>query len=240
MNRLFFGLCFLLSQSLASYAQQQALHPTATLPFSGVRFSEMEKTMIRQGLINVKYWIPDAILDIRYATDNNFLHVNVYGDYNKCYLQPDVVKKLQKADSLLKVTKPNWKFVMYDCARPVSVQVKMWDVLKMPAAEKGKYVSNPKNLSVHNLGAAVDIALADEQGKYLDMGTEFDYFGDLAYPFMESTLVQQGKLTQTQVENRKILRAAMKGAGFSNVPYEWWHFNAYSRNLAREKYGRID
>jgi zinc D-Ala-D-Ala dipeptidase len=72
------------------------------------------------------------------------------------------------------------------------------------------------------------------------MGTDFDYFGNLAYPFCEPQLVREGKLTIEQVENRKVLRLAMKKAAFSNVPYEWWHFNAYSRNIATSKYQRID
>lgn len=212
----------------------------ATIPSKAVVFSELEIDMVKQGLVNIKRLIPDAILDIRYASENNFLKVSVYGDYKRCYLQPDVALKLVKADSILKSLKPGWKFVLFDCARPVSVQLKMWDALKMPAAEKGKYVSNPKNLSVHNVGAAIDLSLADEKGNYLDMGTDFDHFGDLAYPFMEQSLLKQGKLNESQVENRKTLRVAMKKAGFSNVPYEWWHFNAFSRNIARAKYVRID
>lgn len=196
--------------------------------------------MRREGLVNVKYIIRDAILDIRYASEDNFMKTNVYGDYDQCYLQPEVAKKLRVADSILKRHKPGWRFVLYDCARPVSVQFRMWKSLDMPAAEKGKYLSNPNNLSVHNLGAAVDIALADENGKYADMGTEYDYFGELAYPFMESSMLAQGKLTGEQVENRKILRLALKTAGFTNVPHEWWHFNAFGRNIAKIKYKKID
>lgn len=196
--------------------------------------------MIRHGLKNVRYFIPDAVIDLRYASENNFLKTNVYGDFNACYLQADVIARLVKADSVLKVLKPGWRFVFYDCTRPVSVQKKMWEVLDVPIAEKGKYVSNPKNLSVHNLGAAVDISLADEKGNYADMGTDFDYFGELAYPFMENALLKKGLLSPEQVANRKVLREVMKQAAFSNQPYEWWHFNAYSRPLAKQKYNSVD
>ena len=226
--------------SLCLRGQSAGLPEVCGRTVSTVRFSELETRLIRQGLVNVKKLIPDAILDIRYATANNFLGANVYGAFNQCYLQPDVARKLQKADSLLKASHAGWRLLLYDCARPVSVQQKMWDMLKMPAAEKGKYVSNPAHLSVHNLGAAVDLSLADETGKPVDMGTDFDHFGDLAYPFMEAQLLREGKLTENQVKNRQILRAAMKGAGFSGIPHEWWHFNSASRNLARDRYRKID
>lgn len=240
MNRLLFILCFLWAAATGTYAQRNALAGVSAVPGFSQRFSALEMQMIRQGLVNIQRYVPDAVLDIRYATENNFLGVNVYGRYDRCYLQPEVAAKLHRADSLLKVSRPGWKLVLYDCTRPVSVQQKMWDALKMPRAEKGKYVSNPQNLSVHNLGAAVDLGLADERGRYADMGTEFDYFGELAYPFMEEQLLREGRLSAEQVANRQVLRSAMRRAGFSAIPHEWWHFNADSRNVARAKYIRID
>lgn len=240
MNRCLLLLCFFVAHGCGLFAQSRSLARLCGVADVAGRFTGLELQLIRQGMVNAKKYVPDAILDVRYATTNNFLGVNVYGSYNLCYLQPDVALKLQRADSILKVTRPGWKFVLYDCARPVSVQQKMWDALKMPAAEKGKYVSNPKNLSVHNLGAAIDLGLADDKNAYVDMGTEFDYFGELAYPFMEGQLVRAGKLTEAQVQNRQVLRTAMRGAGFSGIPYEWWHFNSQSRHLARTRYGRVD
>lgn len=240
MNRSHFLLCFLWVLALPAAAQSLSARKAAAGSSARTRVSELETRLIAQGLVNVKKYIPDAILDIRYASTNNFLGVNVYGAYNKCYLQPDVARKLQKADSLLKGRYPGWKLVLYDCARPVSVQQKMWDALDMPPAEKGKYVSNPKHLSVHNLGAAVDLGLAEASGRYADMGTEFDFFGDLAYPYLETQWLKMGKLTQNQVKNRQILRDAMRGAGFSGIPHEWWHFNSGSREVVRNRYRRID
>ena len=120
-----------------TYAQRHALAEISAVPGFSRRFSALELQMIRQGLVNVQRYVPDAVLDIRYATENNFLGVNVYGRYDRCYLQPEVAAKLHRADSLLKVSRPGWKLVLYDCARPVSVQQKMWDALQMPRAEKG-------------------------------------------------------------------------------------------------------
>lgn len=191
-------------------------------------------------MVNVKRYVPDAIVDIRYATDSNFVGVNIYGSYNKCYLQKDVALRLQTADSALKTSRPGYKFVLYDCARPVWAQQKLWDSLKVPLAQKGKYVSNPRNKSVHNFGAAVDLSIADPNNVYADMGTPFDYFGEEAYPYMEAYFLKKGRLTDEQIGNRQMLRQVMAAAGFRVVPHEWWHFNACSREKARSIYTFVE
>ena len=62
----------------------------------------------------------------------------------------------------------------------------------------------------------------------------------MAYPTKEAYLLKIGKLTNQQVENRKILRNAMKKAGYSSIVSEWWHFNALPRKQARARYGFIE
>jgi D-alanyl-D-alanine dipeptidase len=241
VNRIFLFLCFSIIIGGHLFSQRKALSSPVNASFNLLpRFTETELDMIRAGMVNVKRYIPDAILDIRYATHSNFVGINVYGSYNKCYLQKDVALRLQKADSILKATLPGYKFVLYDCARPVWAQQKLWDSLKVPLAEKGKYVSNPKNKSVHNFGAAVDLSLADPKSCSVDMGTPFDYFGEEAYPYMESHFLKTGVLNKEQVGNRQLLRKVMSAAGFRVVPHEWWHFNACSREKARAIYTYVE
>ncbi|MGQ3132679.1 MAG: M15 family metallopeptidase [Flavobacteriales bacterium] len=191
----------------------------------------------KHGLVNVLDAVPDAGIDIKYSDTLNFTATDVYGPYCACHLLPVVTDKLRVADSLLKKENPELRFVFYDCARPVSVQERMWKALGyISLNERGRYLSNPKNHSVHNYGAAVDIALADTSGKLLDMGTAFDHFGPEAYPYMEKTLLMQGILTQEQVNNRLLLRKVMLGAGFRQQPFEWWHYNAMGRPEAKMRY----
>ena len=102
--------------------------------------------------------------------------------------------------------------------------------------EKSKYVSNPKNGSLHNYGAAVDITVAKKNGVALDMGTPYDFFGEAAEPQLESILLANGTLTAIQIQNRKILREVMVKAGFIQLPTEWWHYNACPREDAKIKY----
>jgi D-alanyl-D-alanine dipeptidase len=68
------------------------------------------------------------------------------------------------------------------------------------------------------------------------MGTKYDFFGEMAYPKKEERLLKAGKLSQKALDNRLILRNAMKQAGFMPIEYEWWHFNAFSRKVAKEKF----
>jgi D-alanyl-D-alanine dipeptidase len=101
-------------------------------------------------------------------------------------------------------------------------------------------VSNPRNGSLHNFGAAVDLSIVDENGIELDMGTPYDYFGELAYPREENRLVKEGKLSHLQALNREILRNVMHEAGFSGITTEWWHFNSCSRPEAFERYDIVE
>jgi D-alanyl-D-alanine dipeptidase len=49
-------------------------------------------------------------------------------------------------------------------------------------------------------------------------------------------LLLEGRLTEEQINNRKLLRDIMHKAGFSYLPTEWWHFNSCSRPEAMQKY----
>jgi len=195
-----------------------------------------EQELIRNGLLDASKHVKNLHIDIRNSSTNNFLGKDVYGNFCKCYLQPDVVNKLAKAAQMLDTIAEGIHLLALDCARPLSVQQKMWDALEMPAAEKGKYVSNPANHSVHNYGAAIDITLCDETGKELDMGTPYDFFGPEAYPYAENDMVAKGKLTEDQVNRRRLLRRILESQRFRNVAHEWWHFNLYTREVAKKKF----
>ncbi|GAB3264404.1 M15 family metallopeptidase [Larkinella harenae] len=202
---------------------------------------KLEQAMIRQGLVDVQQVDPTVLVELKYSTTDNFVGKDVYGDLTRAYLQPMAARKLAKASTLLRQKHPELRLLVYDATRPRSVQWDLWNTLKhLPPAERGKYVSNPRNGSVHNYGCAVDLTLAMPDGKPLDMGTKFDYFGELAYPEKEDQLLRQGKLTQKQVGNRRLLRSVMQKAGFSYLKAEWWHFNAVSRAEAKRLYPIVE
>jgi zinc D-Ala-D-Ala dipeptidase len=200
----------------------------------------LEKSLIDAGLVNVFLLDTNIIVDLKYSSTDNFLGIDLYGDFNNCYLQPDVADKLIQAQKYLNEIKPGYHLLIFDAARPRSIQQKFWDTLKMPVSEKVKFVANPKNGSLHNFGAAVDISIADENRIPLDMGCPYDYIGELAYPTSETKLLSEGKLTQQQVDNRKLLRTVMYKAGFFNIQTEWWHFNSCRREDAVLNYKIIE
>ncbi len=208
---------------------------------SGDTLGELEKGLIAAGLVNIKEVIPGVFVDLKYSSTDNFFGEDVYGDLKNAYLQPVVAEKLKISHDWLKVRHPDLTFLIYDGVRPRSVQQILWDNLDKPDSIKPLYVADPKRGSLHNYGVAVDLTLANaETGEALDLGTPYDYFGYPAYPDREEQMLREGKLTQEHVARRKILRQAMKAGGFSGIGSEWWHFDAYSRKQAAEKFSIVE
>ncbi len=202
--------------------------------------SKWDSLFIKTGLVSIQQLDSSIQQDLKYSTNDNLMKYDVYGDLDKVYLQKDAAEILVKAQKILKSIDSNLSIVIYDAARPLSIQKIMWDTLQMTYSEKIKYVSNPKDGGLHNYGLAVDVSILDKNGKALDMGTPFDFLGELASPMHESKYLQTGELKEFQIENRKLLRKVMTEAGFSGIKYEWWHFNACTKARAKEKYKIIE
>ncbi|GGN00395.1 hypothetical protein GCM10010967_38270 [Dyadobacter beijingensis] len=202
----------------------------------------IEQKMVDRGLVDIQKVDPDILVELKYSTTDNFIGRDVYGELTRAYLQPEMARRLAKASALLKKQKPGYQLLVYDAARPNAAQYDLWnalDHLKIPARSKTQYVADPKIGSNHNFGCAIDLTIADEKGIPLDMGTKFDYFGPLAYPRSEQEMLQKGKLTAKQIENRQLLRKVMTQVGFKVNTTEWWHFDGMSKAQARAKYGMI-
>ena len=196
----------------------------------------MEDSIIAMGLVNVQSINPNIQVELRYADTNNFLGIVLYQCLKKAYLQKEVVEKLDSAQKVLSRLHPGYKLYIWDAVRPKSVQQMMWDSLRMPLNQKFRYVSNPKNHSVHNYGAAVDLTIQDSLGNLLDMGTDFDFFGPAANTNRDSFNLANKNLTRINLKNRRILRKCMYKAGFRGITSEWWHFNSCGRNTAKSRY----
>lgn len=197
---------------------------------------EQQKTYKDMGLEDVQKHIPQVLVDLKYSTSDNFLGRDVYGDLTTAYLQKDAIVKLKTAFDLLQEELPGHRFIIYDAARPLSVQQTMWDSIDVPEHQKFWYVAPPDRGSLHNYGMAVDLTITDSLGKPLDMGTPFDYFGKKAYPRYTQKFLEKGKLSQMQANNRELLIRIMHQAGFSVARTEWWHFNATSLKHAKKTY----
>lgn len=188
-------------------------------------------------LTDIQLVNPSIRVELKYATADNFMGKRLYFDIDKLYLQKDVAERLSRCQQYLQKLHPELSLLVYDGVRPLSVQQAMWDGLDtIPVARRTKFVSNPASGSIHNYGAAVDLTICDASGKPLDMGAGYDDIREIAYPSLESEFLTSGELTQAQVDNRKLLRKVMSSQGFTNIPSEWWHFNACSRANAKIRY----
>lgn len=163
--------------------------------------------------VNLKEYSQDFVYDMKYATSDNFLKAKVY-DCAECFLRLKTVNAL--VDVNKKFLEKGYKIKIFDCYRPLDIQKKMWKIVSNP-----EYVANPAKGSIHNRGGAVDITLVDRNGKELDMGTSFDFFGVEAghnYP----------NLSEGVKQNRILLKTIMTSSGFNSFDSEWWHYNLKS------------
>jgi D-alanyl-D-alanine dipeptidase len=191
------------------------------------------------GLVDVSTLDEGIAVQLVYATPYNFLGKTLYKELTRAYLQPDAAQKLLAAYKALKQQRPDLTLLVYDAARPVSIQHEMWNLVKGTAWEY--YVANPANDGgMHNRGVAVDLTLMDCTGQPLPMGTPFDYFGPEANTDDEAQLVKTGRITPRELGNRRLLRDVMTAAGFRTVRSEWWHFNACTAEEARQQYPLIE
>lgn len=200
---------------------------------------ELDTWLHDRGLVDISVLDSTIRVHLVYATPDNFMGETVYTGITRAWLHPDAAQKLVTAQRLLKKEHPDLTLVVYDAARPMSVQRKMWRLVR--GTDKVNYVSNPSNGGgLHNYGMAVDVTILDPAGEPLPMGTPFDFFGEEAHTNNEEALLASGKITRKEFDNRRLLRRIMKSAGFRTIPYEWWHFNACSRAEARQSYPMLD
>lgn len=211
----------------------------ALLLSSFIQAEDLDTYLRNKGLVDISTLDSTIRVQLVYATPDNFLQKSVYTSITRAWLHPEAAKKLLAAQQLLKKEHPELTLVVYDAARPMEVQRKMWALVR--GTDKVNYVSNPANGGgLHNYGMAVDVTILDEQGQPLPMGTPFDFFGEEAHTNNEDALLAAGKITNEAYNNRRLLRRIMRHAGFRVIPYEWWHFNACSRAEARESYPVLD
>ncbi|MEZ4943098.1 MAG: D-alanyl-D-alanine dipeptidase [Saprospiraceae bacterium] len=187
--------------------QMKPAAPSSTAPPAGLRGST---TPTQQGFVDLQELDPSIRLEIRYATTDNFTESKIY-DCPRCFLRPEAAQAVVKAHRMLQ--RQGLGLKMFDCYRPQPYQQRLWD--KVPDAD---YVTPPEKGSMHSRGAAVDLTIVDAQGRELDMGTAYDFFGPQAH----TTYYQ---LPAQVLKNRQLLRRVMEDVGLRGIRTEWWHFS---------------
>jgi len=164
------------------------------------------------GLVDVRTVVPDAVIDLRYATPNNFVGVPMYPADARCLVHESMAQGLAAAAAVLR---PGGEVLAFwDCYRPHDVQVRMFEAVPDPnwVARPGRYARS------HEAARSVDVTIANAGG-LIDMGTDFDDFTPRALAYATEDV------SATAQANRARLRDAMKAGGLTVYKGEWWHFD---------------
>jgi D-alanyl-D-alanine dipeptidase len=164
-----------------------------------------------KALVDLEKYIPGIMLDIRYATTNNFTKEKIY-NIAKAYARKPVADALVKVQAEL--NKQGLGIKIFDAYRPYKATVKFYEVY-----HDTTYVASPYRGSRHNRGCALDLTIIDlKTGKELKMPTEYDSFRKEAWP---STPVTDPVIKK----NRTMLINVMERNGFKVNSSEWWHYD---------------
>ena len=192
--------------------------------------SSYDYTKDPSGFVLLSDLVPQAIQEIRYFSTYNFIGERIDGYEEPCALiTAEAARALKSVSNELGVI--GYRLKVFDAYRPTAAvkQFVFWaledndvrmkpyfypDINKEDTISLGYIASR----SSHSRGSTIDLTLLDmKSGKEVDMGTAFDYFGELSHP-------DNRDVTDEQYENRMLLQRAMVRHGFEPYECEWWHF----------------
>lgn len=164
-----------------------------------------------KALVDLEKEIPGIVLEIRYATTNNFTKEKIY-NLAKAYARRPVAEALKKIQAELKQQGLGVK--IFDAYRPYKATVKFYEVYRDTT-----YVASPYRGSRHNRGCALDLTLIQlNSNEEVEMPTGYDSFSKAAWP---TTPVEDPTIRK----NRALLIRVMEKHGFRVNSSEWWHFD---------------
>ena len=219
---------------------------SAFVLFSTTAFAQsnvdFDAKMREYNLVDVKTMegAEDIIVELKYSTPYNFVGKDMYRDLDKAYLTPDFARKVIRAQQILRRYNPQLTLLIYDAARPISVQRYMRKLVE--GTKFQDFVADGTKGGRHNYGVAVDLTIATNQGVPLDMGAGFDDFTDAAavkgtsdtndqanrnikvYTEYINGLVKRGLISAEAAKNRLLLINIMIEAELYPYRREWWHY----------------
>ncbi len=177
-------------------------------------------------LVDLRTYVHDLVVSKPYATANNFTGQVVYPASDKelsgvCKMNKSAAGRIEVADRYLKAHGfPEWKLMAWDCYRPAAAQTLLWNSYGCDSnpSKCGGYIAAPGR-SKHNSGYAIDLTLADGNGRALEMPTGYDNFSRAAHP---STFTFGNNMSENHWYT---LNEAMTAAGCKGNPSEWWHYD---------------
>jgi D-alanyl-D-alanine dipeptidase len=184
------------------------------------------------GFVSITDLCPEVKAYMNYATTENFTGEVVAGyKARKAFMAKAPAEALCKV--IVDAKRIGLGIKIFDCYRPAKAVAFFQEWAKKPETDPERkefyypeytreqlfelgYIATK---SSHSKGSAIDLTLFDlESGKDLDMGTHFDYFGELSH-------TDNLQVTAAQRKNRYLLKELMEGRGFKNFSQEWWHYS---------------
>lgn len=183
----------------------------AAIPDPGIDLAAMPQ-YDDDDFVNVLDYIPDLVVDLKYATTDNFTGQVIYTNSTAVYLRYGTVLKLMKVQSELR--QQGLLLKLWDGFRSLNAHQKLWN-----AYPDAAYVANPATGgSSHSRGNTVDVTVVDAYGQELTMPTDFDDFTLLADR-------DYSDVSETAAANATMLQELMEEYGFVGYENEWWHFS---------------
>ena len=190
-----------------------------------------DKTLDSSGFVLLSDFVPAIVQEIRYFSTYNFVGDRIDGYEEPCAI---ITKEAARALKLVsnEMNVRGYRLKVFDAYRPVSAvkHFMLWSIedqdLRMkpyfyPDIDKEELFNSGyiAKQSSHSRGSAIDLTLLDmATGKELDMGSPFDFFGEISHPDYMG-------ITKEQYNNRMVLKDAMTRHGFEPIDCEWWHFS---------------
>lgn len=218
---------------------------------------DLDMFMQEYGMVNIQMIDNDILVNLKYSTTDNFVGQDMYGDLQEAYLEREFANRVAKAQSILKEYNPNYTLLIYDAARPISVQRAMRQCVEGTILER--FVADGTRGGRHNYGVAVDLTIATLDGTPLDMGAGFDDFTEAAsvkgtadtsdastrtpevYRRYINNLAKRGIISYQAAQNRILLIEVMHKAGLYPYRREWWHYeDIMPMDSVRIKYKLLD
>ena len=166
-------------------------------------------------LVRILDHIPDAVIDLKYATHDNFTGEVIYDD-PEAYLCYGTVKKLINVQEQLK--EMGYSILIWDAYRSPESQWKLWNVYPDP-----NFVADPRNgITSHSRGNTIDITIADKEGNPIVMPSAFDEFTAIADR-------DYSDADPEAASNAQLLERIMFSCGFTGYRGEWWDYSDTQR-----------
>lgn len=201
----------------------------------------MTKHLLPPGFVVLSRRVPNLIIDLKYCYDDNLLGRPLAG-YAK---DGQAVVTVECANALEKITHAlldpklaeqlgakSPKLVVLEAYRPQMAGDDFWEWSQSDCQKtKAAYYPNVNKKdffdlgyivrrSSHTRGSTVDVTIVDtanNQMRYLDFGTPFDFMDELSHP-------DNKNVSKDAYNNRQTLKNLMAEFGFLGIPQEWWHF----------------